>query len=119
MKLERGDYAYRTPTGNGVTVASSCERYSEAPLKVLTRQLLFGSRDIDYKKQEPMEIDGVEALYTSLSAKTEGVPIFMEIVVLSKLQCVFDISLVGKKQLNDSEMIEFLAFAKSFHYGSN
>jgi len=110
------DLAYRTSTGNFVTVTSSCERYTKAPLTVLTKHLLFGAREINYKKQENLKIDGVPGLYSSVDAKLDGTPIWMELLVLAKRKCIFDFSLMGAKELSEQDRKDFKVFATSFKY---
>lgn len=113
------DHAYETATGAKVSVASSCERVSEASLEVLTRHLLMGTRNVKYQKRERVPIGNGEGLYSSVTAKAEGKPLYFELFVLSTHSCVFDFSLIKISAVTETEVAEFFTFFKSFEYGNS
>lgn len=113
------DKAYKLPSGNIVAINSSCTRNSDAPLDVLTRHLLFGSRNVEVQERQPVNIDGADGLYSKVKATVDKVPIHLHIVVLPKTGCVFDFSLVSPKPIPEKEGNEFFTFVKSFKHGSH
>lgn len=113
------DYAYRLPSGNTVTVTSSCNKHKEASLKVLTRELLIGSRNVKIEREESLVILGSEAHYSRVRASSEGVPFLLDIVVLKKRGCVFDFSLMSPKSITPNETKEFLSFVRTLKYATD
>lgn len=113
------DKAYLLPSGNEVSVSSICDRTKEASLKVLTRQILIGTRNIKIFKEDEILIPSGSGLFTSIQASSEGTPFYLGIAVVKKLGCVFDFSLVSKKPLTSEETKDFLRFVKSLQYGTN
>jgi len=116
---EESDRAYRLPSGNFATVNSSCTRNADAPLEVLTKHLLFGSRNVKYVEREKIRIAGSDGLFSRVKATVDGVPFHLDVVVLPKEGCVFDFSLMSPKPIPGKDSQEFLSFVKSFTYGKN
>jgi hypothetical protein len=115
---DESDQAYRLESGSLVTLNSSCHRHFDAPLEVLTRQLLIGSRNIEVEHQDSLSADGAEGLYTNVRATLDGVPFYLDLFVLKRESCIFDFSLVNPKNFTTKDREEFRSFIKSFHYGA-
>ncbi|NBX92155.1 MAG: hypothetical protein EBQ85_02860 [Proteobacteria bacterium] len=113
------DEAYQLPSGNTVTVTSSCNKHKEASLRVLTKELLIGSRNIKIEREEELVVSGSEALYSRVRASSEGVPFLLDIVVVKKRGCVFDFSLMSPKAISAQETKDFLTFVKSLKYATD
>ena len=111
------DKAYRLGSGNVVTVTSSCKSSSDAPLDVLTRQLLIGGRNIEWVEKRNITVDGSNGLFSRLRASFDNVRAYLIVFVLPKDGCVFDFSLVSNKLIPDADIDDFLVFVKSFKYG--
>jgi len=94
------DRAYRLPSGSAVSVVSSCTKNFDTSLKVLTRQLLIGMREIRIISEIPLLIQNGAGLFSSVKAKSEGRTVNLGVIVIKK------------------ETEEFIAFAKSLQYGS-
>jgi len=113
------DRAYQLPSGNTVSITSHCDRNKEASLRVLTRQLLIGSRNIKTLEQHEIVIPSGMGLFTSVEAVSDGSPFFLGLAVVKKMGCVFDFSLVSPKSLKKDEVAEFIKFVKSIQYGNH
>lgn len=70
--------------------STQCERFSDSPLEALTAQMLVGLSEVDIINRERKELAGREVLISELTAKVDGVPRFLKIMVLRKNRCVFD-----------------------------
>lgn len=112
------DSAFRLRSDNIVTLTSSCDRDASQPLEVLTKHLLIGARKIQIVKRESILIDNTTGLYSHIRAHFENRPFELHIFVISKANCVFDFSLMGPGRVADSEVLEFMSFARSFRYVS-
>lgn len=111
------DKAYQLPSGSIATVTSSCNRHPGATLPLLTKHLLFGTRNVDMQKQESFPVDGAEGLLSKLTATMDGAKFFMNIVVARKEECVFDFSLMSPKPLQAGDESDFLGFVRSYRSG--
>ena len=63
-----------------------------APLGALTRQLLIGYTDRHIQSQETVPLDQREALRTRVQAKLDGVPMVLDLFVMKRNGCIFDLS---------------------------
>ncbi len=110
------DSAFRTTYGNIVTLTSSCERDSRAPLELLTKHLLMGTRDVVYTQRTRHSINGNEGMHSSVVGVLNGISIYMELFVVTAKNCIFDFSLLGKKALSTEEVEEFKTFVRSLTF---
>ncbi len=113
------DRAYRLPSGNVVTLVSSCRRNPDAPLDVLTRHLLMGTRGSIVKKREKVTYGGNEGLHSIVVTKLDGKTFHLELFVLTKNECVFDFSMVSPNEISEADSKAFQQFVASFQYGKN
>ena len=84
------------------------------PLVALTNHLLIGATERNYKTQEVEPFDGREALHTKLEAKWDGVPMALNVFVLSKDGCVYDFVYVGAPAHAASGGAAFERFVRGF-----
>lgn len=113
------DRAYRLPSGSLVTVTSSCHKHADADLHVLTRHLLMGTRDVSFRKQSYLEVNGAKGLYSSVEARLDRKPIRFEVFVISKNDCIFDFTLMNRGRIPEKDILDFQSFFTSFRYGKN
>lgn len=113
------DRAYRLPSNNVFTVTSSCNRHADAPLEVLTRHLLIGTRNVQYLQQKKVVVDGGEALFSEVKSDLADEPFHLMIVVLSKNSCIFDFTLVSPQPISPKDEEQFWSAIKSFKYGKH
>lgn len=116
---ESSDKAYQLPTGPIATVTSSCHRHPDASLPLLTKHLLFGTREVNIERRESFSVAGAEGLLSKLTAKMEGAKFHMILVVARKGDCVFDFSLVSPKAITGGEENDFLTFVRSYRDGKH
>ena len=64
-----------------------------APLLALTRHLLIGYTEVQVKKRELVRLDAREALHSVVAAKLDGVPMVLDLYVIKRNGCIFDLSL--------------------------
>jgi hypothetical protein len=62
----------------------------DVPLVALTGQLIMGTTDRDYTKEETIPFDGREARHSVLKAKLDGVLLAYDIYVEKKDGCTYD-----------------------------
>lgn len=89
------DVAWTGPNGAVLAMNATCRDYGDPSLEVLTTHMLMGFTDKELKGRKAFMLDGREALESTYTAKLDGVPIDITVVVLKKDGCVHDFSYVA------------------------
>ena len=103
-----------TTSGHLLAMNAVCEGHDDAPLDVLTRHLLFGFTERNRVSEVLEPLDGREALRTVWTAKLDGVPVELELVVLKKNGCVHDFTYVSPPGERGAHEAEFDALVQGF-----
>ena len=74
----------------------------------------IGAKLREYISQEPEPFDGREALHTKLKAKWDGVPMLIDVYVLSKDGCVYDFVYLAPAAAFDGGAPAFETFVRGF-----
>ncbi len=115
VRLEDNDLAWTSAaTGHTLALNSTCEGHDDPPLDVLTRHLLFGFTDDVTVASGKLVMDGRDALRTRFTAKLDGVPVELDLVVLKKDDCVYDFSLVAPVGRGDEKRADFQKVLEGF-----
>lgn len=88
------DVAYSDPRLGTMGVHATCREYTDVPPKALLNQLLFGTTERTQLLLETVTLDGRGALHARYAVSLDGVPVVLELFVVSKDGCLFDFSLV-------------------------
>jgi hypothetical protein len=106
---------YNRELGAVLQANASCRQDAEAaPLAALTRQLLIGYTDRDLRSQVRFPLAGREALRTQVSARLDGVPVILDLVVLRRNGCIYDLSYVAPPDRYPAGLPDFDAFVHGF-----
>lgn len=94
IEVEGARLAYRDPeSGTILSISARCGRDADdVPLEALTKHLFIQFTEREIVEQKRFDLDGREALGTTLRAKLDGVPRRFRVVVLKKDGCVYDLS---------------------------
>lgn len=100
IDVEGARLAYRDPeSGTIVYIGARCGRDADdVPLEALTKHLFIQFTEREVVEQKRFDLDGREALGTTLRAKLDGVPRRFRVVVLKKDGCVYDLSEIATSQ---------------------
>jgi hypothetical protein len=110
-----GGVAYHHAKAGGTIAANrTCEDVEDVPLDVLTNHLLIGVEERKEASRRPLTVAGRGALRTRLDGKIDGVPVGLDLVVLKKDGCVYDLMLVGSPQRVEALAPEFERFVARF-----
>lgn len=74
-----------------IMVNSECPMQHDAPLEVAANTLLIGFTDKQLLRQERVPLSGREALHRRVRAKLDGVPLLLDLFVLKKDECLYDL----------------------------
>jgi hypothetical protein len=111
------DRAWQSKKGGGfVALRSVCGRYDHVHLKALTQNLVNTIEEPTISSQETFELDGREALRSSVQGKVDGVPVESLFVVFRKDDCIFDFALTARGAASEKDREDFGAFVESFKY---
>ncbi len=100
--------------GNVVHVDHACGRNMDSPLPALVQQMLIGFDNREFVEEETIPFDGREARHVLVNARLDGRPITVELYVLKKDGCVFDLSATGEPAHIQAVRADFSAFAQGF-----
>lgn len=101
--------------GASVLLNARCgQRDDDVPLVSLTGQLIMGTTERDYAKEETIPFDGREAHHALLKAKLDGVLMSYDIYVAKKDGCVYDFVYVSPPA-DESGQSAFEHFVGDFH----
>ena len=94
---------------------ATCRDDAEAaPLASLTDHLLIGYTDRVVSKTETVAVDGREALHSVYRAKLDGVPLVLDLYVLKRNGCIFDLSYVAPPDRYEDGGVDFGDFVAGF-----
>ena len=110
--------AFHHDGGGTIAANATCDKADDVPLDVLTNHLLFGIDDRREQTRTPITIDGRAALRTRLDGKLDGVPVALELVVLKKDGCTYDLLLIASPGAFAQREPEFTRFVAGFSQGS-
>jgi hypothetical protein len=115
IEIADNDAAWHDERSHGVVhVNHQCLRGGDTPLAALTQQLLIGFTERETELEETVPFDAREARHVKMRAKLDGVPMTLELYVMKKDGCVFDMGLVVPPDGRDAIAVEFDAFVKGF-----
>jgi hypothetical protein len=94
---------------------ATCRDDAEAAsLEVLMRHLILGYTDVQERKSENVWLDGREALHQIVDARLDGVPIRLDLYVLKRNGCIFDLTLAAPPDQYDAVASNFTRFVSGF-----
>jgi hypothetical protein len=108
------DLAFRHGGGGTIVVSGQCPAQDDAPLDVLTNHLLFGVTARKEQARQTLTLDGREALRTQLAGALDGVTVALDLVVLKKDGCLYDLQLIAGPTVFPDRQPDFSAFVSGF-----
>ena len=116
VSIADNDAAWFDPSTDGlVHVDHTCERSQDTPLAALVAHLLIGFTDRRTVTEETVALDGREARHVVVIARLDGVPRSLELYVVKKDGCVYDLGYVATPPRFDTGRPAFDAFVRGFH----
>jgi hypothetical protein len=101
--------------GGVIEANATCRDDAEgAPLTALTRQMLIGYTERRMGTQELVTVDRREALRTRVDAKLDGVPMTLDLYVLKRNGCIFDLSYAAPPDAFARGLDDFRRFVDGF-----
>ncbi|SRR5260370_15824658 len=117
IQVDGADLAFRDDARDGSALFDVLcgHRDYDAPLSILTQNLIMGTTERDFESQKLVPFDGREAMHTLLRAKLDGVPMQYDIFVMKKDGCVHDLVYVAPPDRFAEGAADFERFAAGLH----
>jgi len=106
--------AFRRDGMGVIGVHSSCEDYEDVTPQVLANHLLFGTTERKYVLDETAPVDGRDARHVLVEASLDGVRLELEIFVLVRDGCVYDLTHARPAGSGEPVRGPFLEFVGAF-----
>lgn len=114
-KFSGNDVAWTDPQGHVIAVNSECRDTGDPSLKVLTDHLLLGFEDRTILQREEFPLDGRGAMRTHVATSLDGVPVELELTVLKKDGCVYDLIYTSPEGRFSEKLEDYRSVVGSFH----
>ncbi|GBD38198.1 hypothetical protein HRbin37_00443 [bacterium HR37] len=116
IDLRGGDIAFWNEALKAtITVNSTCnERIGNEPLNNLVDSLLVGFSDKELERKEEVTVSGQRAIDTVYRGKVKDTYVKLNIVVLKKDNCVYDLTYASLPESFDLGIGEFREFVSQF-----
>ena len=114
VQVEDNDLAFHRPHWGTISVNSTCTDYEDVPATALLNHLLFETTDRQTSVDEVVALDGRGAKHVVMSADLDGVPLELELYILKKDGCVFDLSQIRSPAAPIATRAAFGEFVKRF-----
>lgn len=113
VDVRGNDLAFHHEAQGTIAVNATCEGYDDVPAIALANHLLFGITQRTYLTDEEVTLDGRGARHVRVDGELDGVPLRLEIYLLVREGCVFDLSYVSQPSAPASAVFE--RFVHGFH----
>lgn len=114
VEIGDNDLAWHSRGLGTISVNSTCTNYEDVPSIALLNHLLFGTGERKYRVEETTTLDGRGALHVIADVELDGVPVSLDLYVLKKDGCVYDLSHICKRETFAQAQPLFAGFVSQF-----
>lgn len=97
VDVQGNDLAFYKRDAGTIAVNATCREYDDVPQAALLNHLLFGTSNRQYLVDEEVVLDGRGARHAVVEAELDGIPVRVEIYLLTRSGCVFDLSYISDR----------------------
>lgn len=108
------DLAWHHPSYGTISVNATCKQYEDVPARALMNQLLIGTTAREYRVEETVTLDGRAAQHLLADVEMDGVPITIDVYLIVKDGCVYDLTHVARRERAQSARPVFQKFVRQF-----
>jgi hypothetical protein len=114
VQVADGHLAFHHRAGGTIVASANCDRFIDLSLDLLTNQLLYGVEGRQELGRTRIPLDGRIALRTRMNGALDGVPIALDMVVLKKDGCTYDLVLASSPKDQRLRQPDFERFFAAF-----
>jgi hypothetical protein len=116
IKVSSADHVWQSlKTGNTIALNSSCVEKNKEDLHSLEKGIFSGVDNVVIKNETKITVDGAPAVRTYAEGKTDNIPISIDLVVIEKNNCTYDLAYVARTATFAAERTLFNNFIERFH----
>jgi hypothetical protein len=115
VQLDDDVLAFHHPKQGTVSITSTCSDYEDVPEEALLNHLLFGMRERNFRSEEMVTVDGRGALHAVIDVQVDGVPVTLEVYLMKKDGCVYDMTLISSREAFDGARDVLTKLIAGFH----
>jgi hypothetical protein len=109
------DLAFRAePGGQVAALFVGCNSEQSIPLRILARRLFFGINAKRVIAQQPISLNGTEAVHTLLEGRLQDTEVMVSSYVAKDGECTYDLIYVAPPALFQDRLPEFERFVKGW-----
>ncbi len=117
-ELGKIDIAYRLKTtGSMIALNSACQKQSTIahppPLQGLTRELILGFSEIQFKEETALVIAQIPALQMILRGTIQNEKMMLRAIVLEHRNCIYDLFYIARPDVFEKNNADFSRFVSS------
>jgi len=113
-EVEDNDLAFYRDGVGTISVNATCDEYEDVPHAALVNHLLFGTTHREFRTEEMVPLDDRGAYHALVSAELDGVVMLIDVYVIKKDGCVYDLSLIASEATHPTAVTTFRAFVAGF-----
>ncbi len=114
IRVEDNDLAWHDAKLGTISINATCSDYEDVPEAALMNHLLFGTTQRSYRLEETVTLDGRGAHHVVAELELDGVPVTVEVYLIKKDGCVYDLSHIAGRDEFAAGVPVFTAFAQGF-----
>jgi hypothetical protein len=114
VQVNDNDLAFFHRRLGTIAINSTCEDYEDVPERALMNHLMFGTRERVYRTEQVVTVDGRGALHSVIDLELDGVPLTLEVYLVKKDGCVYDLSRVSSRESFEAGRDSFATFVRGF-----
>jgi len=115
VEISDNQLVFNHPKLGSISLLTTCKDYEDVPEQALMNQLLMGTRERNYRLEETITVDGRGALHDIVDLELDGVPVTLEVFLVKKDGCVYDISRVSSRSAFEPGRDALLSLVRGFH----
>jgi hypothetical protein len=114
VDVDDNDLAWHERSLGTIGIKSTCTEYEDVPPVALLNQLLFGMANRRYRVEETVTLDGRAARHVIADVELDGVPVSLDIYLLTKDGCVYDLTYSASRATFEQGRAQFESFVQRF-----
>ncbi|MEY4583259.1 MAG: hypothetical protein RL701_7962 [Pseudomonadota bacterium] len=114
ISVADNDLAWHDARYGTISVNSTCQQFEDVPARALLNHLLIGTTERKFNVEETVTLDGRAAQHVIADVQLDGVPVTVNVYLLVKDGCVYDLTLVATREKLSAAQPLFDAFVRDF-----